>query len=100
MSALSWLLAALACYRATLLICADEILEEPRYRLGTWLDGRRHHKLADLLVCPWCVSVWLAPAAVGSGLAWADGWGWQLAAGALAASALTGALATFASPQS
>lgn len=50
------------------------------------------------LSCPWCVSVWLgAGAAVLVGV-WPEGW-WRWGALALAASAVTGLLATLASPE-
>lgn len=87
------LVAALACYRATLLVTADEITRPWRERVT-----ERAGRLAYLVDCPWCVSMYLAPVAVASALAWGDGWGWWLAAGSLAASAITGALASYASP--
>lgn len=87
------LVAALALYRATLLVTADEVTRP-------WREGitEKAGRLAYLVECPWCTSMWLAPAVVGSALAWGDGWGWWLAAGSLAASAVTGFLASYASP--
>lgn len=111
----------LAVYRLTLLATADTILDPPRDNLVHWLNERRHgpypqrddaaaewedaaaarpHRLAYLLDCPWCASVWLAPPVVASALWWSDGWGWWLTAGSLAASGVTGLLATLASPAS
>jgi hypothetical protein len=54
--------------------------------------------LRYLLTCPWCVSMYVAVLAVGSGLLLSSGWGWQLAAGALTASAVTGTWAERAAP--
>lgn len=51
-----------------------------------------------LLGCPWCLSFWLGAIVVGTALAWGDGWGWQLIAGTLAASGLTGLGASAAHP--
>lgn len=61
-------------------------------------SGSIRAKLSYLLQCSWCASMWIAPLAVASALAWGDGWGWWLAAGTLAASAVTGFLASYASP--
>lgn len=148
MTALAWVLTALAVYRLTLLVVADKITEAARWwaiGLGHRLTLTRpsgavegtcscgwstrsiivggvgkgwplatanveddHHahvaaQVADgwryLLTCPWCASVWLAGPAVASGLAWSTGWGWQLAAGALAVSGVTGFLARYAAPE-
>lgn len=96
MSPLVALVAALACYRATLLVTADEITRPWRDRALEQLGD--DSRLGYLIGCPWCASMYVAPAVVGSALAWGDGWGWWLAAGSLAASAVTGALASYASP--
>lgn len=90
MTPLGWVLAGLACYRLTLLVHADKITAPLRARLSGWWK-----KLAG---CPWCLSVWLAPPIVASGLAWGDGWGWQLVAGSLAVSGATGFLSVWAQP--
>ena len=93
---LALLVAVLACYRLSLLVTADEIARPWRDRALEKLGD--DSRLGYLIDCPWCASVWLAPPIVASALAWADGWGWWLAAGSLAASAVTGALASYASP--
>lgn len=81
--------------------------EHPTDNLGGryWYDQHyrdapkeRDSKLATLITCPWCASMWLAGPVVASAIWWGDGRGWLLAAGTLAASAVTGFLATFASP--
>lgn len=95
MSALAWVLTFGAVWRLTLLVVADEITRPGR----EWATDHIHSDRLDyLLTCPWCASLHVAPVVVGSGLAWANGWGWQLAAGSLTASVLTGWLSSFASP--
>jgi len=95
MTALTWVLAVGATWRCTLLIVADEIVRPRR----EWAEDRVGTAWFSYLIsCPWCMSIWVAPLVVGSGLAWGNGWGWQLATGALTASAVTGFLSSFASP--
>lgn len=91
-------LAVLAVYRLTLLVTADEITETPRDILLDWLDDRDHSKLATLVGCPWCLSLHFGAAVAWSAHAWGGEWWWQVGALALAASAATGILATFAKP--
>lgn len=47
--------------------------------------------LYTLVTCPWCVSFYVGLLVVGTALAWGNGWGWQLIAGALAARWFAGA---------
>jgi len=50
--------------RLTVLITMDMITARPRDATVTALKERGHDMLAYLLLCPWCVSIWLAvPAA-------------------------------------
>jgi hypothetical protein len=56
---------ALATYRLTRLIVRDGILHAPRERVFLWAyrvkDGRAAHpKIAELIGCAWCVSIWAA----------------------------------------
>jgi hypothetical protein len=54
----------LAFARLVVLLTADMITAAPRDRLVEALLARGHKKLAYLLLCSWCVSIWLAiPAA-------------------------------------
>jgi hypothetical protein len=54
----------LAFARLVVLATMDVITARPRDALVTALKERGHHMLAYLLLCPWCLSIWLAiPAA-------------------------------------
>lgn len=64
----------LAVARVTGFIVSDSIFDGVRTRFLLWLDDRPRtlgQFLADLIGCPWCVSVWIAAAIVP--LAWAYG---------------------------
>lgn len=89
MTALSFALAALAAYRLTRLVTADLIMS----RFRVWLTAR-NETLGYLGGCDWCVSIWLAPAPVVATVLWP---GNRLVLGivaSLAASAVTGLIAT------
>ena len=88
------LVAVLAVYRLTMLVTADEITRPLRDRLVVAAPGRFDY----LLECPWCASIYVAPPVMASAYWWSDGWGWWLTAGSLAASAVTGIIASYASP--
>jgi hypothetical protein len=54
----------LAFARLVVLLTRDTITEVPRDAFVTALKERGHNSLAYLVLCPWCISVWLAiPAA-------------------------------------
>lgn len=53
-----------------------------------------------LLSCPWCSSWWIGLPVVWSAWCFGDRSWWMVPAGALAASAVTGIVATFAKPES
>jgi hypothetical protein len=59
-STVLWLVYLLAFARLVLLITSDTITEGPRDRLVTALKERHHLSLAYLVLCPWCISIWLA----------------------------------------
>ena len=82
------LLGAAATARLARLVTRDSILDEPRLRYVRRMDRDGHPRLAELAVCPWCVSVW-----IGAGVALAAHRrvpGYQLATAALAFSLAAG----------
>lgn len=66
--AVSLVLTVLAVARLTRLVNADVLTERPRVWLLNRLDG--HQMLQYLLVCPWCLSMYLG---AGGAAAW---WVW------------------------
>lgn len=89
MDALTALLVALATYRLTRLVTTDSITLPLRIRL----EARPF--VGALVTCPWCLSVWLAPAVAGVAVAWPDNRVILAGLVALSASAVTGMLARF-----
>lgn len=68
---LQFLVYALAVMRLDGLIRADGITEDARGALLAWLDDRPKtlgRFIADVLECPWCLSMWIA--AVAAPLVW------------------------------
>lgn len=83
---------ALAVARVTRLVNQDKITEAPRNAILRRLPD--DSLLAYLLLCPWCVSVYVAPPAAVLAWLWGDSpWVWVPAA-ALAMSYVTGWLAS------
>jgi hypothetical protein len=79
--------------RLVVLITADMITARPRDAVVMALKERKHNMLAYMLLCPWCVSVWLAIPAAPVIYAYGDSpWLFVPALG-LALSAAAGALA-------
>jgi len=92
-SSVLYVIYLLAFARLVILLTSDYITEPHRDRLVTALKERKRFRLAYLLLCPWCVSVWLGiPAAP---IIYAYGHHWWLFVPALwmALSAAAGALA-------
>ncbi len=52
-------LGAAATARLARLATRDSLLDEPRLRYVRRMDRTGHSKLAELAVCPWCISVWI-----------------------------------------
>jgi hypothetical protein len=73
MDTITLLITALATARLTRLITRDEITHGARRRILATLDP--HGLLAYLVVCDWCVSVYIGAAAAGAG-ALAGAWPW------------------------
>lgn len=90
---LTIIILTLATYRLTRLVTTDTFpFEKIRNNShGTWFG--------KLIICPFCISIWLGSFfALGQGLI-GEKWGWQVFIGALALSAVTSLLASLA-PQS
>lgn len=83
----------LAFARLVVLICADMITARPRDAFVTALKERGHNMLAYLLLCPWCVSIWLAIPAAPIIYAYGHNWWLFVPALMLALSAGAGILA-------
>jgi hypothetical protein len=68
---LSWLILivvlGLVVYRVTRFIVLDTLIETPREAVHNWLMTRKGWwgpKIAELVGCPWCVSVWVSAGAI------------------------------------
>lgn len=83
----------LAFARVIVLLTRDDITAPPRDRLATALKDRGHNRLAYFVLCPWCVSVWLAIPAAPIIYAYGHHWWLFVPALGLALSAAAGALA-------
>lgn len=86
--ALDYVLGAAATARLARLVTQDTIFENQRLRFVRSMDAGGHPKLAELAVCPWCISVW-----IGAGVALAarrPGPAYRLATSALAFSLAAG----------
>lgn len=87
------LLYLLAFARLVLLFTSDVITEGPRDRVVTALKERGHLKLAYLVLCPWCLSIWLAIPAAPIIYAYGQHWWLYVPALLLALSGAAGVLA-------
>lgn len=97
---MSLVLMILAVARVTRLITDDVLFEEPRKWVLTKLisPGRARvlrDKLAYLLVCSWCSSVYVGAAGAASWYAWGETMAFMAVCAALAASYVAGFLASF-----
>jgi hypothetical protein len=68
---LNWLILivglGLVTYRVTRFVVLDSLIDRPRDAVHNWLMSRGGGwgpKLAELVGCPWCVSVWISAGAV------------------------------------
>lgn len=91
---LSLITTSLAVARVTRLVNRDVLLEKPRARVLTWLTQRDRTMLAYLLVCPWCLSMYLGMAGAGAWWAWGEEKLYLTVTVALAFSYVTGTLAS------
>ena len=92
-SSLLYVIYLLAFARFVVLLTQDTITAGPRDRLASALVERKRTKLAFLVLCPWCISVWLAIPAAPIIYAYGHHWWLFVPALALALSAAAGALA-------
>jgi len=90
MTALDYALGAAATARLARLVTRDSIFDTPRLRYLQAMDKGGHHKLAELAVCPWCISVWIGGAVALAGHARLPGY--RLATSALAFSLAAGVI--------
>jgi hypothetical protein len=90
--ALDVLVLAFAVHRVTRLLIADKVTDPIRKRLTFRRTGAYRPVLGYFVTCPWCVSVYVASAAVA--VVALGGWSWAAwPALALACSSVTGLLA-------
>ena len=59
MAPVDLVLGAAATARLARLATRDTIFDTPRLRYVRQMDRTGHPKLAELAVCPWCISVWI-----------------------------------------
>jgi hypothetical protein len=92
MSALTVALTVLTVARVTRLLTADRILDRPRI----WIMERfgPDSMTAYFVTCPWCMSMYVGAAGAGAWWAWGETMGYQAVTLALAASYVSGWLAT------
>ena len=58
-NALDYALGAAATARLARLVTRDSIFDRQRLAYVRKMDESGHPKLAELAVCPWCISVWI-----------------------------------------
>jgi hypothetical protein len=83
----------LAFARIVVFLTSDFLINDQRDAFVTALLERGHKKLAYLVLCPWCLSIWLAIPAAPIIYAYGHHWWLFMPALALALSAASGALA-------
>lgn len=87
-TALDYALGAAATARLARLVTRDSIFDTPRLRYVQAMDRSGHTKLAELAVCPWCISVWIGGAVAVAAASRVPGY--RLATSALAFSLAAG----------
>lgn len=82
----------------------SDVIGEANQHFGdarrTGIEMTKGPRWIILLSCPWCSSWWIGLPVVWSAWCFGDRSWWIVPAGALAASAVTGIIATFAKPES
>lgn len=95
-----FVLMALATARITRFVTTDVLFDEPRtWVLQKMINPGRLRKLRDklayLIVCDWCASVYVGAAVSGAWMLWGESMAFMGLMAALAASYATGFLSTF-----
>lgn len=67
MNGTDYLLGAAATARLARLVTQDTIFDDLRLKYVRSMDASGHQKLAELAVCPWCISVWIGAAVAFAG---------------------------------
>ena len=93
MSGIDYALGAAATARLARLVTQDSIFDGLRLSYVQRMDRTGHPKLAELAVCPWCVSVWIGAALACAG--YRNVPAYRLATSALAYSLAAGIVAEF-----
>ncbi len=88
---IDYLLGAAATARLARLATQDTIFEQQRLTYLRKMDADGHPKLAELAVCPWCISVWIGAAVAVAAQRQVPGY--RLATSALAFSLAAGVVA-------
>ncbi len=70
----------------------DSILDRPRAWVARRLEGR---KAGELLLCPWCLSIWVGGLVAASWVRWGSDLWWAAGGAALTASMATGIWSTW-----
>lgn len=96
---LSLVLMTLAVARVTRLITTDVLLDAPRNWLTRRIlapnpEGSVRTAVAYLIICSWCVSIYVGAAGAGAWYAWGETMPFMVITAALAASYVTGFLAS------
>lgn len=96
---LSLVLMMLAVARVTRLITTDVLFDAPRNRLTRRIlkgnpEGQVRVALAYLIICSWCTSIYVGAAGAGAWYAWGETMPFMVITAALAASYVTGFLAS------
>lgn len=99
MTLLALLLIAGATARLTRLVTSDAITRTPReWAVRRLVPGERtsgfRFELAYLIMCSWCMSIWVGAAVAGTWWAWGGSMWYQAVCAALTASHITGTLAS------
>lgn len=72
MTYLHAILAAFATYRVTRFVTADALFDPVRDRLEDIFAKRNLDRLAYLISCDWCLSIWVAPVPAAMVIFWPD----------------------------